>query len=356
MTQNAESEKADLNRPDAALRCASRRVPADLNTAQSASRSVMREMLNRSPVSRFANRVDIRHLRYFEAVARNGSFRAAAEELNISQPPLTRQIQQLEEIIGSQLLFRRSSGVETTLAGAALYTEASNILDLIENGCASASLIGSGHLGRLDVGVFGSAVLDIVPRIVVAFRSRYPQVEVALHNMNRETQIKALEERRIIIGFNRFFVDHPDLIWEPVVREKMLVVVPSDHPFAGYDKVKLRDFHRQPLILYPRTNQAGGFANYLMRLFHSRGIEPSIVQYVDDVVTAVALVSSGLGLTLGVESARNLQLPEVKHVALAEGAETSFDLSVIYRASESSQLLALFLDTMRDTFPKVKAA
>jgi molybdate transport repressor ModE-like protein len=295
----------------------------------------------------YASRIDLRHLRYFVAIVRCGSFRAAAEQLHISQPPLTRQIQQLEQVLGTTLLHRGAGGVTTTDAGAAFCTEAENILGLFEQACESTRLIGGGLLGRLDVGVFGSAVLDIVPRIVLAFRQRFPDVEVILHNMDRETQIKALQERRILIGFNRFFVDHPDLHWEPVVHETMLVAAPSTHPLAARDRVSLRDLAGEPLIFYPRTSGPGGFSNYLLRHFHALDIEPTVVQHVDDVVTAVAFVSSGLGLTLGVESARNLRLPGVTYIELEEGESSAFDLSVIYRAGEHSQLLDAFLAAVR---------
>lgn len=297
--------------------------------------------------TKYSSRVDLRHLRYFVAIVRNGSFRAAAEELNISQPPLTRQIQQLEEVIGTPLLIRRASGVQPTEAGVSLATEASNILALVERACTNAGLIGAGQLGRLDVGVFGSAVLDIVPRIVLDFRNRHPDVEVVLHNMDRETQVKALRERRIEIGFNRFFEDHPELIWQPVVREKMLIAAPSNHPLAAKSSVSLRDLAGEPLIFYPRTSGPGGFSNYLLRLFHNLNIEPNIVQTVDDVVAAVAFVSSGLGITLGVESAQNLRLPGVTYLPLTEGDASAFDLSIIYRASEHSQVLDAFLDSVR---------
>lgn len=300
----------------------------------------------------FSSRIDLRHLRYFVAIVRNGSFRAAADELNISQPPLTRQIQQLEEIVGTPLLLRKPNGIQTTEAGAALAVEAINILALVERACINSGLIGTGQLGQLHVGVFGSAVLDLVPRIVLDFRNRFPQVEVVLHNMDRETQVKALHERRIQIGFNRFFQDYPDLIWERVVRERMLVAAPSDHPLAQRQSISLRDLADEPLIFYPRTNQPGGFANYLIRLFHNLNIDPHIVQNVDDVVTAVAFVSSGLGLTLGVESATNLSLPGVTYLPLKEGEASAFDLSVIYRATEESPLLSGFLESVRSIAEK----
>jgi LysR family transcriptional regulator, benzoate and cis,cis-muconate-responsive activator of ben and cat genes len=295
----------------------------------------------------FASRIELRHLRYFVAIVIEGSFRAAAERLNISQPPLTRQIQQLEDVIGTTLLIRRSNGVLTTPAGAALFTEAQNILNLVERACINTQRIGSGLLGRLDVGVFGSAVFDIVPRIVLQFRNRFPDVEVVLHNMDRDTQVKALHERSIEIGFNRFFQDHPDLIWEPVVREKMLAIVPEGHRLSNRAMISLRDLAEEPLIFYPRTAGPGGFSNYLMRLFHGLNIEPHIVQSVDDVMTAVAFVSSGLGLTLGVDSARNLRLPGVVYLPLEEGEASAFDLSVIYRAVEQTPLLGAFLESVR---------
>lgn len=219
-------------------------------------------------MDQYVNQVSIRHLRYFVAIVRNGSFRRAAEELSISQPPLTRQIQQLEEILGAPLLERGPSGVKPTEAGQSFFTEAQNIMGLIERACSNVSLIGAGQLGQLDVGVFGSAVLDFVPRVVLHFRNRFPNVEVVLHNMDRETQIKALKERRIQIGFNRFFLNYPDLIWERVLHEKLLVAIPSDHPLTNKKVVSLRDLASEPLIFYTCT-AAHQAAMALMRVVDS---------------------------------------------------------------------------------------
>ena len=298
-------------------------------------------------MDQYVNQVSIRHLRYFVAIVRNGSFRRAAEELSISQPPLTRQIQQLEEILGAPLLERGPSGVKPTEAGQSFFTEAQNIMGLIERACSNVSLIGAGQLGQLDVGVFGSAVLDFVPRVVLHFRNRFPNVEVVLHNMDRETQIKALKERRIQIGFNRFFLNYPDLIWERVLHEKLLVAIPSDHPLTNKKVVSLRDLASEPLIFYPRTDQPGGFSNHLIKAFQYLSVDAHVVQNVDDVVTAVAFVSSGLGLTICVNSVKNLRLPGVTYLPLVEGDIAEIDLSVIYRAIDKSQLLNTFLESIK---------
>ncbi len=294
-----------------------------------------------------ANAVDVRQLRYFVAVVRHRSFRAASEMLHISQPPLTRQIQQLEEAIGTLLLVRQNRGVEPTAAGAAFYEDAKNILDMLDRATHRARLTGKGQLGRLDVGVFGSAVLDTVPRILKAFRDVYPDVEVVLHNMDRETQLRALRDRRISVGLNRFFNSEPGLLWEPLYSERLFAAVPTGHPLARCDTVRFVDLSAEPIVFYPRASQPTGFTYELLRLFHDRGLVPNVVQEVDDVVTAVALVSSGLGVCFIVEPARNLRLPGVAYVPFDPQEEIRFDLSVIWRQDDHTPLVDAFLDVAR---------
>jgi len=291
--------------------------------------------------------IDLRHLRYFVAVVRERSFRGAAGVVHVSQPPLTRQVQQLEEALGVRLLDRTSRGVEPTAAGQIFFTEAVNILNLLDQAAAHTRLAGAGQLGRLDVGVFGSAILDAVPRIIVAFRELYPGVEVILHNMDRAHQVQALRDRRITVGFNRFFKEETDLTWETLLTETMLVAVPSSHVLAQRSELGIKDIADQPLVFYPRVERPQGFTNYLMRMFHQNNITPNVVQDVDDVVTAVSLVSSGLGLCLVVESARNLQLPGVSYIPLRKADAVQFDLCMIWRSDDTSPLLEEFLKVAR---------
>lgn len=295
-----------------------------------------------------ANFLDFRHLRYFVAIYEGRSFRTAALKLHISQPPLTRQIQQLEEYLGTQLLIRKPRGVEPTAAGKAFYNEAKNILQLLERAADTARLAGEGQLGRLDVAGFGSAVLDLVPRIILAFREQYPRVEIVLHNMNREDQIKALRERRITVGFNRFFDLEPDLDWEVLLSEEMAVAVPAQHPFAGRKSVTLQDIAREPLIFYPRVSRPEGFTEALLRMFHRRELSPNVVQEVNDVMTAIAFVASGQGLTLVVQSAKALAMNNVVYVDIAKKDAMAFDLAMIHRKDDGSPLLQAFLAIARE--------
>ena len=146
--------------------------------------------------------MEFRHLRYFMALAEEGNFGRAAKRVHISQPPLTRQIRQLEEEFGARLFERTPKGVELTEAGRLFREEAVKILALAQLTGEKTRMAARGELGRLDVGIFGSAVLDVIPRLILEFRRRYPAVEVHLHNMTRPAQIQALQA-----GYVNFYAD-----------------------------------------------------------------------------------------------------------------------------------------------------
>lgn len=290
--------------------------------------------------------MDFRRLSCFVAVVEQKSFRAAALKLHISQPPLTRHVQMLEESLGVQLLVRSAAGVEPTAAGQLFFEEARNLLALAQQAGERVKLAGQGRIGRLDVGVFGSAVLGAIPKIVRAFRERLPNVEVVLHSLDRAAQLKALRERRIDVGFNRFFTEEPDLAWEVIQTEPMSVVVPERHPLAKRASLSLAELAREPLVLYPRAPRPG-FIDYLMRLFHDRGLTPQRVQEVDDVLTAAALVASNLGLSLVTESGRSLSIPGIVHVQLAPADRATVALCIIHRRFDDAAIPRAFIEVAR---------
>jgi len=290
--------------------------------------------------------LELKHLRYFVAVAEAGSISHAASVLHISQPPLTRQIQHLEDCLEVQLLERKPRGVALTVAGESFLIEAKNILSLIEQAALRAKQAAGGQIGRLDVGIFGSAIYGIIPEIIRAFRTERPGVEIVLHNMERTAQIKALRERRLSVGFNRFFADEPDLVWERVHSESMNLALYKEHPFTAKKSIRLAEIANEPLILYPKTARPS-FIDYLLKIFHKEGISPNIAYEVDDVNTAIALASSGMGLSIVTESACNLKLPNICYIPLEFADITPFDLDIIYRREDNSALLKAFLNTVR---------
>ncbi|QHB28721.1 LysR family transcriptional regulator [Pseudomonas monteilii] len=293
------------------------------------------------------NAVELRHLRYFVAVAQNGGLTSAAESLNITQPPLTRQIRQLEDLLETKLFVRQSRGMELTDAGKSLLEDARNILALTEQALERSRLAGQGKLGQLDVGVFGSVMLDIVPRIIQHFRQLHPEVEVVLHNLDRAGQIKALEERRLTVGFNRFFKEEPGLSWEVLLTENLHLAVHESHPFATRDDVNFSEIDGQQLIMYPRSPRPG-FIDHLLSMFHDQNVHPKIAQEVDDVVTAVSLVSAGVGLSFVVDSSCNLHLPGVVYLPVKDQDRATFDLCMIRRSHDDSRLLEGFLTVARE--------
>ena len=167
--------------------------------------------------------MELRHLRYFCAVAKELNIGRAAATLHISQPPLTRQIQQLEDELGAQLFKRSVKGMELTDAGRTLYADAKNILALAELATERTRRAAQGLIGRLDVGIFGSGVFDVVPRVLLRFRQAFPDVKVVLHTLDKAEQFEALRERRITIGFDRVVPKFPGIgsrvvMWEKLVR------------------------------------------------------------------------------------------------------------------------------------------
>ncbi len=286
---------------------------------------------------------ELRQLRYFVAVAEEQSFRKASERLHISQPPLTRQIQAMESELGAELFMRTSRGVELTQAGRILFEEANNILMLSERAAERAILAGKGQLGRLDIGIFGSATFDTIPKIILSFRNAHPNVKVVLHNMTKWEQITALRERRITVGFNRFVTEEADIVLDTVYTENAMLALHRSHPFSRRNEIRFKDLRGQPLILYPRSSR-GGFADILMSTCRDSGFEPWVAHEVDDVSTSIALVSCGFGLCVVPESARNLKLPGVIYRPLTDAKRLNIDLCCLYRRDDQSPLLAAFMD------------
>ncbi len=292
--------------------------------------------------------IELRHLRYFVAVVEHGSFRGASLSLHVSQPPITRQVQQLEEALGVKLLVRKPRGAEPTDAGAAFFKDARMVLTLIETAANRASLTRDGRIGRLDIGIFGSAIFGAIPMIIHIFRQSRPLANVVLHNLNRSEQLQGLRDRRLDVGFNRFFGEEPDLVHESVHTERFHVALNRQHPLASRRQLGLADIEDQSLIVYPRSPRPG-FIDQLLGEFHRKGLTPNVGHEVDDIGIAVSLVASGFGVSLVTDSGCNLRLPGVVYVPLKRSEGMTSELCMIHRADDDSALLQSFVDTVRSS-------
>lgn len=290
--------------------------------------------------------MDIRQLKYFVAVAEEGNIGRAALRLHVSQPPLTRQIQQLEEKLGTALFVRTPKGVEITTAGLFFLEGARSMIALMERTVERTQRAGQGQLGRLDVGIFGSGTLDVIPKLLQHFSRLFPDVRVVLHTMNKIEQIEALRQRRIEVGFNRLVADMPDIASELVKREELLAAIREDHPLNTRAEIRLQDLATTPMIVFPSGSRPN-FIDYVYQLFKNEDLHPTVTQEVGDAATGVALVAGGLGVCLVPESTTNLRIPGVVYRPISHEPKVTVDLSCIYRRNEQSPTLRALLEIVR---------
>ncbi|MDD2705697.1 MAG: LysR family transcriptional regulator [Acidocella sp.] len=286
--------------------------------------------------------LELRHLKYFAAVAKEQNIGRAALSLNISQPPLTRQIQQLEKLIGAPLFIRSMKGVELTAAGQTLYADAKSILSLADLAVERTRRAARGKLGRLDVGIFGTGMFDIVPRVLLKFRNAFPDVDISLHTMTKEEQVEALRQRRITIGFNRLVAKYPDIRSRVVMWERLVVGVPRSNKLADLEEISITDLAGQPLVLFPATSHPN-FSDFVAHQCRKHGFIPQVVQEVGDAVTGVALVASGFGVCIVPDSATHFKASGVVYVPLKESPPTMLDVSCLYLQDDPSPILREFL-------------
>lgn len=290
--------------------------------------------------------MDLRDMRYFLAVAQEGHMGRAAARLHLSQPPLTRHIQALEAKLGVNLFVRTPKGMSLTDAGQTLLQEVPNLLDLAQQAAERTRLAGQGLIGQLDIGLFGSGVLDVIPRILARFHEARPEVKIVLHNLTKDAQLQALRERRISIGFNRLVPQSADIGVETVLREPLVVALAASHPLAVRPSLRLENLANVPLILYPNV-PLHGLAQEIGNAFRAEGVPLRVEQEVPDVVTAIALTSAGFGVTITTQSATNLRLPKVVFRPLHCNRLKDLELSCLYRRADPSPALQAFLTVVR---------
>lgn len=251
--------------------------------------------------------MELRQLVYFTTLAETLNFRRAAERLNISQPPLTVSIRKLEEELGAPLFTRSSRGVALTAAGeAALQAARATLAEAAEVRLA-ARQGSAGERGRLRVGFVGSAIYGLLPRLIPAFRRRYPQVDLLLEEGTSVDIVRRLSARELDVGLIRLpllEVAHLDIA--VVERDELVVALPAGHALAHAERVPLSALSADPFILHTRVSVLHAT---VIRAAHHAGFVPQVAQEAAQVPTLLSLVRSGLGVAL-VPSLTARQAPE----------------------------------------------
>ncbi|GJE02573.1 LysR substrate-binding domain-containing protein [Methylobacterium isbiliense] len=254
--------------------------------------------------------LDFNQLRCFVAVAEELHFGRAAARLNMTQPPLSRQIQVLERVIDAKLLDRTSRSVRLTAAGRSFLPEAQRILHLAGDAAHVARQVAGGRAGVLKLGFTAASAYDFLPRLVAAFRAALPEVTLSLREMVTRAQIEDLLAGRIDVALLRPPVAHPDLVAIRALAEPLVAALPEAHPLAGRADLAPADLQGEPFIAYA-PDEARYFHDLAAGLFAEARVQPRVLQQLTQIHSILALVRAGLGLALVPQAAERLRFEDV---------------------------------------------
>ncbi|MBC8636862.1 LysR family transcriptional regulator [Caballeronia sp. EK] len=266
--------------------------------------------------------MELRHLRYFVAVAEERNFTRAAQRLHIAQPPLSRQIQQLEETLGVQLFERNSRPLKLTETGKFFYSHAVQLL--AQTAELESMTRRVGNIERsLSVGFVGSTLYGMLPKIIRRFRDENATVELSLHEMSTMDQIRALKDGRIDVGFGR--IRHEDANIRRVIlrEEQMIVALPVGHQLSlGKPILSLRDLTNETLIIFPKAPRPS-YADQVLAAFQDRALAPRKIYEVRELQIALGLVAAGEGISVVPSSVNGLKRDDVIYRELDDPTLTS---------------------------------
>jgi DNA-binding transcriptional LysR family regulator len=292
--------------------------------------------------------VELRHLRYFVAVAEERHFRRAAERLHISQPPLSQQIRALEAELGVTLFDRNRRRVELTAAGEALLAEARTVLAAADHAVEHTRRVARGEAGALSVAFVGSAMYGPLPEVLRAFRTARPSVELRLRELSTAEALEALAEGRVDVGVLRPAQVEAGIAIAVVSREQVVAALPEGHRLAGRPRVALTDLAGEAFVLLARR-EAPLLHGTLVAAMAAQHAEPGEVQEVAEIRTVLGLISAGLGVSLVPETVAAGERAGVVFRPLA-GRAPSVDLALAWRSDDASPALTAFLDLARERY------
>lgn len=303
--------------------------------------------------------MELRHLRYFLAVAQAGHMTRAAEALGIQQPPLSQQIKALEQELGVVLFQRHPKGVALTEAGRQFLDEARRLMDGVAALHQRMARVARGELGQLNIGFTSSAAAHgFTPEALRECRRSQPGVSLSLTEDNAAGITEAVAAQRLHCGLIRVPVARPPgLVFETLLREPVVVALPSDHALArgrrgraaaARTPVALADLRDEGFILVRRPGAPGLYAN-LLALCETQGFQPRVAAEVARMGTSLNLVAAGAGVAVVPASMQGLHSHAVAYLPLLESARLDAPLTLVYRNADTGGPVAHFLAIARTT-------
>ena len=291
--------------------------------------------------------MELRHLRYFQALAQTLNFTRAAEQLHIAQPPLSRQIQQLEEELGVTLL-ERARPLRLTEAGRYFHEHGNALLHQLDTLCENTRRIGLGKKTWMGIGFAPSTLYGVLPELIRRLRANEAQgleLELGLSEMTTVQQVEALKAGRIDVGFGRIHIDDAAVVQQVLNADRLIAVLPAGHPLVG-QSASLQQLADEPFVLYP-GNPRPSYADHVLALFASHAITIKVAQWTNELQTAIGLVGAGIGVTLVPESVRIVHRDDIGYCSLLEANATS-PIILSHRVGDVSPALEHCLQVIKD--------
>jgi DNA-binding transcriptional LysR family regulator len=290
--------------------------------------------------------MELRHLRYFVAVAEALNFTKAAAQLRLAQPSLTRQIHNLEEEIGVRLLNRTKSRVALTEEGRSFLADARRVLTLADESVLAVQRLSRGETGQLNIGYLASFKLEILPRSLEIFRQNFPHIVLNLFDMNPGAQLRALDARKIDLGFagTRPAQGSEDLRWETIARHKAVAVLPVRHPLSRKKQVPLADLKSMFFVgMSEKTHP--GFRDWLNALCRPAEFTPRILQDAEMESSLMTFVAEGFGVSIVREQLKSVPHPGVAFRELSPVVRSDF--YVAWNRNNDSRALQQYLNLLK---------
>lgn len=290
--------------------------------------------------------MELRHLRYFIAVAEELHFSRAAARLNMAQPPLSTQIRQLEEQIGVALFLRTKRRVELTEAGEAFLVEARRALSIIERGVAIAREVGTGKRGTLRLGSVYSAIYAVVPQMLRAFAAQHPDISVELSELTVQQQLDALSSGAIDVGILRSPVHDARVETRLLFREGIVALVPTGHELAGRGAIHVKDLAPYPFLL-SGIGLHSSFRQHVLGTFDRLGIVPNIAREIAEIHSIISLVGAGLGVALAPATVSHIRVSDVTYLRILDDIP-QIEVSLAWHRDARPPALSALLAMVRD--------
>lgn len=297
---------------------------------------------------------ELSQLRFFLAVATELNFSRAAKRLNMTQPPLSRQIQLLEHQLGVELFDRSTRSVVLTAAGRRFFIEAQDLLQRAHVATLNAQKMSQGTIGSVNISFVASAVYEFLPMVVARGKERYPHIDISLKEMTTGEQFEALRLRQSDIGLVRAPSALTGVSSEILVREPFVLAVPRHHELATLPDISIAHLDKQPFIMYALSTWQP-FYELLTGMFRSHHIQPDYVQYIGSTLTILSLVNAGMGMALVPESATRILFDSVvyRHITLSAGIESLLYLA--WRDDNDNPAFKVMLASIKESIEQQAA-